>query len=157
MTRLYGRAPSNERVEEYVPDVRFERTSVMGAIGLSGIIAPLTYKGILNGGFFSVYVKDCLAPAMKSGDTLMLDNLSAHKAEYALKPLYDKGIHVVFLPPYSHGFNPIEQAWPKIKAYLRKVKARVYDELFSAMGAALDTLTSEDILNWIRHCGYGLS
>jgi transposase len=156
MTRLYGRAPSNERVNDYVPDVRFERTSLMGAMGLSGIIAPLTYKGTLNGEFFSVYVKECLAPAMKTGDTLMLDNLSSHKVAYALKPLYDKGINVVFLPPYSHDFNPIEQAWSKIKAYLRKIKARTFDELFSAMGVALDSVTNEDILGWVRHCGYGV-
>jgi transposase len=156
MTRLYGRARSNERVNDYVPDVRFERTSVMGAMGLSGILAPLTYKGTLNGEFFGVYVKDCLAPAMKKGDTLMLDNLSAHKVQNALKPLYDKGINIVFLPPYSHDFNPIEQAWSKIKAYLRKIKARTFDELFSAMGAALDSVTSLDILGWVSHCGYRL-
>ena len=157
MTRLYGRAPSNERIEEYVPDVRFERTSVMGAMGLNGIIAPLTYKGTLNGEFFGVYVKECLAPAMKEGDTLMLDNLSTHKVKDARKPLYEKGIKVVFLPPYSHDFNPIEQAWSKIKAYLRKIKARTFDELFSAMGSALDVITGEDIHSWVRNCGYGLS
>ena len=157
MTRLYGRAPSNERVEEYVPDVRFERTSAMGALGLSGIIAPLTYKGTLNGEFFGVYVKEFLAPAMNEGDTLMLDNLSSHKVKDALKPLYDKGINVVFLPPYSHDFNPIEQAWSKIKAYLRKIKARTSDELFSAMGSALDVITGQDIEGWVRNCGYGLS
>lgn len=111
MTRLYGRAFSNERITEYVPDVRFERTSIMGVMGLDGIIAPLTYKGTLNGEFFTAYVKECLAPVMKSGDTLKLDNLSSHKVKDALKPLYDKGINVIFLPPYSHDFNPIEQAW----------------------------------------------
>ena len=128
----------------------------MGAMGLNGIIAPLTYKGTLNGEFFGCYIKECLAPAMKAGDTIMLDNLSAHKVENALKPLYDKGINVVFLPPYSHDFNPIEQVWSKIKAYLRKIKARTYDELFSAMGCALDLVTFEDIKGWVLNCGYGL-
>jgi transposase len=157
MTRLYGRGYSNERVNEYVPDVRFERTSIMGAIGLYGIIAPLAYKGTLNGEFFSTYVKECLAPAMKKGDTLMLDNLSSHKVKDALKPLYDKEVKVVFLPPYSHDFNPIEQAWSKIKAYLRKVKARAFDELFSAIGLALDNISLEDISAWIKYCGYRLA
>ena len=157
MTRLYGRAPSNERVNEYAPDVRFERTSIMGAIGLNGIIAPLTYKGKLNGEFFGIYVRECLAPAMKTGDTLMLDNLSAHKVIDALKPLYDKGINVIFLPSYSHDFNPIEQAWSKIKAYLCKIKARTFDELFYATGDALSMVTDEDIMSWIENCGYGLS
>lgn len=128
----------------------------MGAMGLSGIIAPLAYKGTLNGIFFAAYVKECLAPAMKKGDTLMLDNLSSHKVKDALAPLYEKGINVVFLPPYSHDFNPIEQAWSKIKAYLRKAKARTFDDLFSAMGMALDVITSEDIRGWVGHCGYGL-
>jgi len=156
MTRLYGRAPSHERVNEYVPDVRFERTSVMGAMGLNGIIAPLAYKGTLNGEFFSVYVKERLAPAMKKGDILVLDNLSAHKVKDALKPLYDKGVSVIFLPPYSQDFNPIEQAWSKMKAYLRKVKARTSDLLFSAMGDALSTITCDDISGWVMNCGYGL-
>ena len=84
-----------------MPDVRFERTSIVGAMGLNGIIAPLAYKGTLNGEFFSVYVKECLAPAMNKGDTLMLDNLSSHKVENVLKPLYGKGVNVVFLTPYS--------------------------------------------------------
>ena len=156
MTRLYGRALSNERVTDYVPDIRFERTSVMGAMGLSGIIAPLAYKGTLNGEFFAVYVKECLAPVMKKGDTLMLDNLSAHKVKDSLNPLYEKGITVIFLPPYSQDFNPIEQAWSKIKAYLRKVKARTFDALFSALGAALDTVSCEDIFAWVGFCGYRL-
>jgi transposase len=87
----------------------------------------------------------------------MLDNLSAHKVLDALKPLYDKGINVVFLPPYSSDLNPIEQAWSKIKAYLRKIKARTFDELFSATGDALGLVTDEDIKGGIGYCGYGLS
>ncbi|GHU71097.1 hypothetical protein AGMMS49992_04500 [Clostridia bacterium] len=92
MTRLYGRAFSNERVNEYVPDVRFERTSVIGALGVAGIIAPLTYKGTLDGKLFGKYVKKCLAPEMKEGDTLILDNASAHKVGTVMEPLIEKGI-----------------------------------------------------------------
>jgi len=156
MTRLYGRAQSHERVNDYVPDVRFERTSVMGAMGAGGIIAPLTYKGTLNGEFFGAYVRDSLAPAMKRGDTLILDNLSAHKVQGALQPLIDKGVNVVFLPVYSQDFNPIEQAWSKMKAVLRKLKARAADALLPAISEALDSITPADIGGWIRHCGYGL-
>jgi transposase len=156
MTRLYGRAFKHERVNDYVPDVRFERTSVMAALGINGMIAPLAYKGTLNGEFFTVYVKECLAPAMSKGDTLILDNLSPHKVKDALKPLIDKGINVIFLPVYSPDFNPIELAWSKIKAYLRKVKARTFDDLFSTIGVAIDTVSINDILGWVRHCGYRL-
>jgi len=156
MTRLYGRAFSNERVNDYVPDVRFERTSVIGALGKNGIIAPLTYKGTLNSQLFGIYVEEMLAPSMKKGDTLILDNLSPHKVKNVLKPLEDKGINVVFLPAYSPDFNPIELAWSKIKAFLRKVKARDSANLISAIADALDSISLNDIEAWIRHCGYGL-
>lgn len=157
MTRLYGRAPSNERVNDYVPDVRFERTSVIGALGMNGIVAPMSYKGTLTGTFFSEYVKKSLAPTLSKGDTLILDNLSVHKVEGALKPLVDKGIQIIFLPPYSPDFNPIEQAWSKLKACLRKLKARTYNELFPALRTALNSIKVSDALGWISHCGYGLS
>jgi transposase len=156
MTRLYGRAPSNERINEYVPDTRFERTSIMGAMGLKGVIAPLAYEGTLNGEFFGIYVKDSLAPTMNKGDTLILDNLSAHKVKGSLQPLVDKGINVLFLPVYSQDFNPIEQAWSKMKAHLRKIKARTKMTLIPAISEALDTITTKDIEGWIQHCGYGL-
>ena len=156
MTRLYGRAPSNERVNDHVPDVRFERTSFMGAMGLNGIVAPLTYKDTLNGKFFGLYVKESLAPAMKKGDTLILDNLPAHKVKGSLQPLVDKGVNVVFLPAYSQDFNPIEQAWSKVKAHLRKVKARTAKTLGPAIVEAMDAITPNDIEGWIQHCGYGL-
>jgi transposase len=156
MTRLYGRAFSGERLDDYVPDIRFERMSVMGAMGLGGIVAPLTYRGTLDGKLFRVYIKDALAPAMKGGDTLILDNLSAHKVKGAMKPLEDKGIKVVFLPRYSPDFNPIKLAWSKIKAYLCKEKARTIDRLYSAVSEALDRITQEDIRGWISHCGHGL-
>ena len=156
MTRLYGRAFKNERINDYVPDVRFERTSVMGALGVEGMIAPLAYKGTLNGEFFGVYVKEVLAPAMKSGDTLILDNLSPHKVKDVLKPLIEKDITVIFLPAYSPDLNPVELAWSKIKAFLRKVKARTFDDLFLALGNAIDSILHSDIEGWINHCGYRL-
>lgn len=156
MTRLYGRAFSNKRVEDYVPDVRFERTSVMGALGLIGIVAPLTYKGTLNSLLFATYIENSLAPAMKKGDTLILDNCSVHKVKNVLQPLIDKGINVMFLPPYSPDFNPIELAWSKMKSYLRKVKARDAVHLVNAIGEAFDTISNNDIQGWVCHCGYGL-
>jgi transposase len=156
MTRLYGRAFSNERIFDYVPDVRFERTSLIGALGVNGITAPLTYSGTLNGLLFHTYLKERLAPALKKGDTVIMDNCSAHIAKGVIQPLLEKGVNVVFLPPYSPDFNPVELAWSKIKAYLRKVKARTADELFTAIGEALNLITHDDIIGWIEHCGYGL-
>ncbi len=154
MTRLYGRALPNERVVDYVPDVRFERTSMIGALGPRGIVAPLTYKGTLNSELFRVYIEKCLAPVMNSGDTLVLDNLSVHRVKGCLKPLIEKGVCISFLPPYSPDFNPIELAWSKVKAFLRKFKARDSDTLLKALGDALASISPSDSLAWIRHCGY---
>jgi hypothetical protein len=110
----------------------------------------------LYGELFAAYVKKRLAPAMRRGDTLILDNLSVHKVKGALRPLADKGVSVVFLPVYSQDFNPIEHAWSKVKACPRKLRARTASDLLPAMSAALDTVTPEDCRGWIRHCGYGL-
>jgi len=154
MTRLYGWGEKSERVEDYVPDVRFERTSIIAALNIKGVTAPLTYKGTMNGEFFGGYVEQCLAPCLKFGDIAIIDNLSAHKVKGMLKPLYDKGVTVLFLPPYSPDFNPIEMMWSKLKAVLRKLKARTYEDVQSALQQALDSITESDIANWIKHDGY---
>jgi transposase len=122
MTRLYGRAKSNERVNDYVPDVRFERTSIIGVLGLDGIKADDTFKGTLNGEKFGNYVKKILAPTLENGDILVLDNLSVHKVKGVLDPLFEKGVKVWFLPPYSSDFNPIENAWSKTNLFSENLK-----------------------------------
>jgi transposase len=154
MTRLYGRAPKSERVNDYVPDVRFERTSVISTIRLSGETAPLIFKGSLNGDLFTVYVREIFAPTLKPGDIAVMDNLSSHKVAGALLPIFEKGATVLFLPPYSPDFNPIELSWSKMKAVLRKLRANTYDELVDDMKSALNSFSSTDILNWFKHCGY---
>jgi transposase len=156
MTRLYGRALSGQRVNDYVPDVRFERTSMMGALGLRGIVAPMTFKGTLNGALFKVYVKECLAPALKKGDNFILDNYSVHTMKDILKPLIEKGVNVLFLPPYSPDFSPIELAWSKTKAILRRRRPRSTDELYESIAFAFVHLSYSDILHWFSHCGYSL-
>jgi len=151
MTRLYGQAFSHNRVVDYVPDVRFERVSVMGALSVRGFVASLFFRGTLNGELFGFYVERVLAPVMRAGDVLVLDNLSSHKVKGVLDPLV-----VVFLLVYSPDFNPVELLWSKIKAYLRKVKARTLAVLYAAISEALATITPVDIEGWIKHCGYGL-
>jgi len=154
MTRLYARSRKNERVNDYVPDVRFERTSVISSIRLNGEQTPMMFKGTLNGELFSEYVREMLAPSLSEGDIVVIDNFSAHKVAGALEPIYQKGANVMFLPPYSPDLNPIELAWSKMKSILRKHKPRSMDELMSTMKAALDSLTLSDISNWYKHYGY---
>jgi transposase len=154
MTRLYGRALTKNRVNEYVPDVRFERTSIVSSIRLNGDTVPLIFKGTLNGELFGAYIKQCLAPTLSEGDIVIMDNCSSHKVKDILQPIFDMNATVLFLPPYSPDFNPIEMSWSKMKSILRKSKPRTYDELLSALQIALSCFSLDDIANWFSHDGY---
>lgn len=157
MTRLYGRALNGERVCEHVPDVRFERTSIISVMGLNGLTAPMMFKGTLNGEFFGGYVETFLAPTLSPGDIVIMDNLSSHKVNGVLDPIYERGAFVMFLPEYSPDLNPIEMMWSKLKAILRKIKPRTNDELEKAICLALDSVTYSDIVGWFEHDGYILN
>jgi transposase len=154
MTRLYGRSLKGDRVNDYTPDARFERTSVISSIRLDGTKVPFMFKGTLNGEFFKTYVKEALSPTLKKGDIVIMDNLSSHKVKCALAPIYERGAKVLFLPPYSPDLNPIEMSWSKMKTVLRKLKAVKYDDLVKNMKTALDSFTKSDIANWFSHDGY---
>ena len=154
MTRLYGWGERHVRVEDYVPDARFERMSVLSAVRLSGVNAQVSFSGSLNGELFSLYVKYVLAPTLNVGDVVLLDSLSSHKAEGALDPIYERGAFVWFLPVYSPDLNPIELLWSKLKAILRQLKARTCEDLQKALKTALAAITLEDIRNWFKHNGY---
>jgi transposase len=154
MTRLYGWGERHARVEEYVPDVRFERTSIISTLRLSGVNAPLSFRGVLNGEVFEYYVTQVLAPTLRVGDVVVLDNLSSHKVKGVLDPIYAKGASVLFLPQYSPDLNPIELMWSKLKAVLRRLKARTHEELQTALQQALKAITNTDIKNWFTHNGY---
>ena len=156
MTRLYGWGEKHARVEEYVPDARFERTSMISTVRLSGVSTPVTFKGTLNGDLFRLYVKYVLAPSLNAGDVLLLDSLFVHKVAGVLDPIYERGAFVWFLPRYSPDFNPIELVWSKVKSVLRKLKARSFGELQVALGRAFEAVTFEDIKNWFKHDGYAL-
>jgi transposase len=157
MTRLYGRALTNERVNDYVPDIRFKRTSIIGTLGLDGTDATMMFKGTLNGDFFGGYVECVLAPTLSAGDIVVLDNCSAHKVSGVLDPIYERGASVIFLPEYSPDLNPIELMWSKVKSILRKLKPRTPEELENAMHEALGSITYENILAWFKYHGYVLN
>ena len=156
MTRLYGRSPSNERVVDYTPDVRFERTSILSSVRSNGDMVPLVYEGALNGDLFKAYVVECLVPTLGKGDIVIMDNLTSHKVAGVVDSIVAAGAKVIYLPPYSPDFNPIEMMWSKIKAYLRKVKARTKELLENAIAEALDRVTTSDILAWFVECGYSI-
>ena len=155
MTRLYGRAPTNERICDYVPDVRFKRTSIISTMRLSGESVPLMFEGTLDGDMFIGYIEHFLAPTLREGDILVLDSASSHKKhEFELMDiLNEQGAEAWFLPRYSPDLNPEENAWSKAKSTLRKLKARTEEALVESIGTALE-FTLCDIAGWFRHCGY---
>ena len=154
MTRLYGWGQKSERVNDYVPDVRFERTSIIATLCEDGINAPMTFKGTLDQDVFRPYINDFLAPTLNSGDIVIMDNYSVHTVKDILNPIYERGATVLFLPPYSPDLNPIELAWSKIKSILRSLKARSVDEMLKALIISLNSITKTDIANWFIHDGY---
>lgn len=154
MTRLYGRALTNERVNDYVPDVRFQRTSILSTIRLDGTQIPFIFEGTLNRNLFKKYVEKFLAPSLSEGDIVILDNSSVHKSKGVIDAIAARGATALFLPPYSPDFNPIEMLRSKIKTILRKVKARTAEVLIVALNYALSCITFEDIANWFKHDGY---
>jgi transposase len=156
MTRLYGRSTRGKRVDDYVPNARFERTSILSSVRLSGDLVPLVFEGSLNGELFREYVSKCLVPTLQEGDVVIMDNLTAHKVEGIADLILSAGAEVVYLPPYSPDLNPIEMMWSKIKAHLRKTKARTKQSLETAIGKALDFVSKSDIAGWFVKNGYSI-
>lgn len=154
MTRLYGRAARCERVIEGVPDARFHRTTLLSTVRLDGSTVPLVFEGALNGDIFRVYIKQLLVPSLKSGDVVIMDNLSCHKVSGVVESIEAVGASVLFLLPYSPDFNPIELMWSKIKAILRKLKVREKERMDDAIAFAFDAITTSDIQGCFRHDGY---
>lgn len=128
--------------------------SLLSSVRLNGDTVPFVFEGALNGDLFKAYIAQCLAPTLKKGDIVIMDNLTSHKVAGVVDPIIAAGTEIVYLPPYSPDFNPIEMMWSKIKAYLRKVKARTKDSLEKAIADALDSVTTSDILAWFKESGY---
>ena len=156
MTRLYGRAPGGERVVEYIPDVRFERTSILSSVRLNGAMVPLVFEGALNGDIFLGYIQKFLVPTLQKDDIVIMDSLSSHKVKGVADAIEAKGAFVLYLPGYSPDLNPIEQMWSKVKAYLRKVKARTIAALYEAIKDALDLISLSDIKGWFSDANYSV-
>ena len=155
LARRYGRSPSDRRLVAAVPHGHWRTTTLIAGLRQSGILAPLVLDGPMTGLAFRAYVEQCLAPALAPGDVVVLDNLAAHKIDGVRQAIAAAGASILYLPPYSPDFNPIEQLFAKLKALLRKAAARTKEELWSTIGRLLDTCPSTECANYLRHCGYG--
>jgi transposase len=152
MTPAYGRAPRGERVEASCP-ASWESVTVIAAMGLDGVRAPLAFPGALDAATFQTYVEQVLVPALHRGDVVVFDNLSSHLGPAVFEAIERAGAVVMPLPPYSPDFNPIEEMFSKFKGFLRRVGARAKEHLYDAIGEGLREVTPRDILGWFRHAG----
>lgn len=141
MARLYGRAPRGQRCRAPVPHGHWKTTTFVGALRLEGMTAPMVLDGAMNGPAFLAYVEQVLAPTLQPGDIVVMDNLPAHKLAEVRDAIHAAGAELRFLPPYSPDFNPIEMAFSKLKAFLRKAATRTRDDLWRAIGKGIDTFT----------------
>lgn len=154
LTRLFGRAAPGIRVREAVPKNYGQSTSVVSLIGLRGVETTMLIEGAVDTLAFDAFGENFVRLCLKAGDVLVLDNLGAHRASRIEQIAASCGAQVIWLPPYSPDFSPIEQMWSKLKTYLRKVKARTKEELDRAVAEGLQLITESDCRSWFKHCGY---
>jgi len=155
MARTRGRSPKGKRLVDSVPAGRYETLTLMSAVRLDGVVAPMLLDGPVNAQTFAGYVEDCLVPALEPGDILIMDNLPAHKSARITQAVEGAGCILVYLPPYSPDLNPIENMWSKVKASLQKTAARTFEALLDGVGEALHAISLEDCDGYFEHCGYG--
>ena len=154
MARLRGRAMRGERCRAAVPHGHWKTTTFTGALRLGGMTAPMVLDGPMNGAAFQAYIDQVLVPTLNRGDVVIMDNLPAHKGANVRRAIEAAGAALRYLPPYSPDFNPIENAFSKLKALLRKAAARTIDELWTAIGDALPCFTPQECANYFTATGY---
>ncbi|WP_244471190.1 IS630 family transposase [Rhizobium ecuadorense] len=154
MARLRGRALRGERCRAGVPHGHWKTTTFTGALRLTGMTAPFVYDGAMNGNVFLAYIEQVLLPTLQTGDVVVMDNLPAHKTAGVRDAIERAGATLMFLPPYSPDFNPIENAFSKLKAMLRGRAERKIDALWDAVGALIPRFTPAECANYFRAAGY---
>ncbi|HEX5570869.1 MAG TPA: IS630 family transposase [Ktedonobacterales bacterium] len=157
LTRLYGWAPQDQRASGVAPRNHGKNTTLVAALTPDGLQEPwLLVEGAMNTEAFEWYIREQLAPHLHPGQIVVMDNLSVHKAASIQETLAARGCDLLFLPPYSPDFNPIEQAFSKLKAILRGLGARTQEALQEAVRLAVEAITSADAAAWYAHAGYPL-
>lgn len=156
MARRCGRAPRGERLVAAVPHGHWKTSTVVAALRAGGLTAPLVVDGAMNGEVFRAYVEQVLAPTLKPGDIVIMDNLGSHKVAGVRAAIEARGARLLYLPPYSPDLNPIEQAFAKLKALLRKTAARSLDALWSALGQIVGRFAPDECANYFLNAGYAL-
>ncbi len=154
LTRLYGRGAPGQRVLGSVPRNYGQSISLLAALGVQGLRAPMMVEGAVDTEVFGAYVEQVLGPTLEPGDIVVMDNLAVHKVGGIEQAIEARGARVQYLPPYSPDLNPIEKCWAKIKTALRQAKARTREALQEALCQALLTISPANACAWFVHCGY---
>lgn len=154
MARTHGRCPRGERLRMAVPHGHWKTTTLVAGLGARGVVAPWVLDGPINGDAFETYVRRVLVPELEHGDVVVMDNLSSHKRPEVRALIEAAGGRVLYLPPYSPDFNPIEKAFAKLKDLLRKAAERSVEGLWRAIGRLVDLITPAEALNYFESCGY---
>jgi len=154
MARRYGRAPRGERVIASVPHGHWKTSTFVAGLREDAITAPLVIDGAMNGETFRAYVEQFLAPTLAHGDIVIMDNLSSHKVAGVREAIEARGASLIYLPPYSPDLNPIEQAFAKLKALLRKAAPRTVEALWAVIGEALSAFSPSECANYLADAGY---
>lgn len=153
-TRRYGRAPGGQRVDAAVPLHNGPNVTIVAALTPQGLQAVMELDGAVNTASFAAYLDQVLGPTLQAGDVVVLDNLRVHKAAGLAELVEARGARLLYLPPYSPDFTPIELAFSKLKTHLRTAAARTREALTQAVRTALDWVTAQDAHGWFHHCGY---
>jgi transposase len=151
---LYAYAPIGERAFFEIPRNRGKNTTLLTSLHQEGMGPSMAVEGATTARIFETYVEQLLAPALKPGQVVVMDNLGAHRPKRIRKLIEKKGCELIYLPPYSPDLNPIEEALSKIKHILRKIAARTKEALIEAMGRALGAVSAQDVRGFFTHCGY---
>jgi transposase len=154
MARLRGWAPKGERLRAGIPHGHWRTTTFVAGLRLTGMVAPMVLDGPINGPTFQAYVDQVLVPELRAGDIVIMDNLGSHKGHGVRAAIEAAGATLLYLPPYSPDFNPIENAFSKFKALLRKAAERTVEALWDTIGALLPAVTSPESANFFAAAGY---
>ena len=154
LTRLYARAPKGERAYGQAPRNWGKNVTLIASLSTRGAGAAMSVEGATDGVAFETYIEHFLAPTLKAGQIVVMDNLQVHKSLRAKELIEARGAEVLFLPPYSPDFSPIEEEFSKVKGILRRIGARTREALVEATGQALDAVSRRDAEGWFGHCGY---
>jgi transposase len=152
MTRLRARSTGGGRIHEATPGGHWKIMTILGAMSLRGMVAAMTIEEATDGDIFLAFIEQVLCPALKTGDVVVMDNLSSHKSAAVRTSIEKAGAELLYLPPYSPDFNPIEKAWAKLKELLRAAQARTREALEHAIAEALKRITPDNARAWFRFC-----